>query len=745
MENRTPDDGELYAIVYGTEDEPGREVEARGLNQGAALVQHGNDLDALGHELAALDALDGEVIDPERVEDVPARRVPRVIEHRDHDGRRGPRRGEAFERAVLPDWLTSRSALVGSTSWACRYYGKAGAFHGVRLPLYALRVAARSPWGAARITAAVWRWVADSEHRDARRALLTSGVTAEGYLRIREERRNQARGRAFVAGSGLAVLASGGVVAAQADPMTQAIAVAASLGVLGLVGRAKDGRITSRAMDKAEAPRLTADLIAAALTSLGLSSINGPAGKDPKAIRFLALVRDGAGFRADIDLPAGATAAEVMDRREKLASGLQRHESQVWPERDPEAHAGRLVLWVGDRPLSKARPAPWPLVKAGRTNVFTPIPLGVDHRGRKVTTTLMYASGVVGAVPRMGKTFSLRLIELAAALDPRVELHVFDMKGGADHLPLADVAHAFRAGDEPEDIAFILADLKALVAEMRRRYKVLRGLPREVCPESKVTDELAGRRELALHPIFLAIDETQIAFEHPDHGSAISDLVTDLVKRGPAAGIMVWCATQRPDAKSIPVGIKANAILRLCLKVSDHTANDMVLGTGAYSTGIRATMFSRSDLGTAWLAGEGDDPVIVRTSYVDADGAAAIAARARVARAAAGRLTGMAAGETPADLDLSSVLDHLIAAWPGTEPKVWADELAARLTEHLPGVYAGWTAQNVTTALKPYGIRAVQHNRVVDGRQVNKRAIARNDVLAALGNTIDTPHDDKED
>ncbi len=80
-------------------------------------------------------------------------------------------------------------------------------------------------------------------------------------------------------------------------------------------------------------------------------------------------------------------------------------------------------------------------------------------------------------------------------------------------------------------------------------------------------------------------------FEHEKRGPELEFICTDITKRGPALGIIGMYATQRPDAKSLPTGISANAILRFCLKVMNHTANDLVLGTGAYKSGIRATMF----------------------------------------------------------------------------------------------------------------------------------------------------------
>ncbi len=332
----------------------------------------------------------------------------------------------------------------------------------------------------------------------------------------------------------------------------------------------------------------------------------------------------------------------------------------MWPETDPDSHAGRLVLWVGDKPMAKTKPAAWPLLKTGAVDLFAPFPIGVDPRGRPITLTLMFALMIIGAQPRLGKTFLMRLLALAAALDPTAELHVYDLKGGADWLPLEAVAHRFRIGDDPEDLAYLRGDLRAIHADMGRRYKVLRSLPREVCPEGKITRDLANQRSLGLFPMVLFIDECQMAFDGDPDTVA---LVTDLGKRGPAAGIIVILATQRVDAQSLPTGISSNAVLRFCLKVAGQTENDMVLGTSMYKAGIRATMFTRADRGVGYLAGEGDDPVIVRAAYLDAVDAATVTARARAARLAAGTLTGHAAGiePDPDPADQSLLQD---ADWP---------------------------------------------------------------------------------
>lgn len=144
-----------------------------------------------------------------------------------------------------------------------------------------------------------------------------------------------------------------------------------------------------------------------------------------------------------------------------------------------------------------------------------------------------------------------------------------------------------------------LAAMRGLREEMRRRARVIRGLSHEECPENKVTDTLANRRDLGLAPVFVGVDECQVWFEHAD--KAIRDefvlICTDLAKRGPALGIMCCFATQKPDAKSIQTAIADNVSTRLCFKVNGQVANDQVLGTSGYKGGISATLFAFEDKG----------------------------------------------------------------------------------------------------------------------------------------------------
>ena len=525
-------------------------------------------------------------------------------------------RPKAAPRPVLPAWVKSWPAFIDAASWWLRHTGHVVAFHGFRLPLYWLRLVGPAPFGLARLVGLLWRWSSDPDGRAVRSAMKTPGSDPAVFVRLTEQHRGMVRGRLLVTAAATAAVGlAGWVVITSASLAVIAATALVLLALLGGIGRSADRPVTSRSVDSEAVPRLTADLIVTALGSLGIAELNKSLKPGAETgIRFPApIMRDGPGFRADIDLPPGVTAGDVIERRDRLASGLRRPLSSVWPSADHDTHAGRLTIWVGDKPMSRAKPVAWPLTKAGKVDLFTPFPIGVDPQGRPVVVTLMFALMIIGALPRMGKTFLLRLLALAAALDTSAELHLYDLKGGADFLPLEGVAHRFRIGDEPDDLTYLKADVKAMHADMSRRYKTLRGLPRDVCPEGKVTRDLADRRHLSLWPVLLVVDECQLAF---DDDPEMVALVTDLGKRGPAAGIIVLLATQRVDAKSLPTAISSNAVLRLCFKVAGQVENDMVLGTSMYKAGVRATTFARTDRGVGYLAGEGDQPVIVRSAFV---------------------------------------------------------------------------------------------------------------------------------
>ncbi|MGW1917469.1 cell division protein FtsK [Streptomyces sp. NPDC002076] len=642
----------------------------------------------------------------------------------------------ARRRAVVPEWLRSVAELKTAATWVARHYAHAAGYHALRAPVYAARLTFQAPTGAARFIGGTMRWVADREGEPVRLAAVRREDAAE-YLKLSRQRDGRVRLRTLV--TVLALFVGTGAALAMyvlAPGWLQAVSVSAVVMALGFAGRRPDAPVIHRAVEVPKATKLTSDIVLRALGALGIPAINQAQAKGRDGFEFTApITRDGPGWRAEGNLPYGVTVTDVIERRDRLASGLRRPLGCVWPEAVPDEHTGHLVLWVGDQDMNKAKKPAWPLAKSGTVDLFKPVAFGTDQRGRWVEITLMYIAGVIGAIPRMGKTFLLRLLLLIAALDPRAEVHSYDMKGTGDLDPVGNnVSHRHAAGDDDEAILYALADFRALREELRRRVKVIRSLPRDICPENKVTSHLADKRSLGLHPIVVGVDECQVLFEHPDHGKEFEEIITDLVKRGPATGIVVLLATQRPDAKSLPTGISANASARWCLKVMGQTENDMVLGTSAYKRGVRATMFAWGDKGIHYFVGEGADARIVSSVYVDAPGADAIGARARKAREKAGLLSGYALGEAPEEVTgpAYDLLADILAVVPAAQAKEWSETVVARLAELRPEVYTGWEPETLAAALKPLGISTIQVGRRIDGKVVNRRGVDRSHIVTAI-------------
>lgn len=681
-------------------------------------------------ELDDEDREDGPVL----VDSIAAQRRPRFTLAGFRDATRVP---------IVPGWLKSSAEFGGNLAWATGFGLHALAYHGLRTPKYAVKLAWRTPRGFARICSGYNRWLWDLEGEPVRQAIVRAAIDkpdeAKMYDRLtsKRDRRVRWRGMVTVALAIALIVAIGALMLA--SPTVHYATLAALLIVLGVVGAPADMPLLDTAVVRNDAAPLTSAEVFTALSVLGIKGINDAIRRGDNGKRWFPapIAREnGVGWRAEVELPRGVTASSVVEKREELAAALTRPLGCVWPEANAEVHPGRLILFVADKDMSRAKQKPFPLLKSGTVNLFKAAPFGTDPRGALVTITLMYASMIIGALPRFGKTFALRLALLLACLDVRSQIVAFDLKGTGDLSPLEPVSHAYRAGDDDEDIEYVVTALREIHAEMRRRTKVIRDLPRDLCPENKVTDELASNRKLRLHPIAIGIDECQRGFEHPKYGAEIEKICEDLIRRGPAVAIFLLLATQRPDAKSLPTGISANAVLRFCLKVMGQTENDMVLGTSMYRNGIRATMFSRRDKGIGYLAGEGDEPVIVKTFEIDGPAAEAIVTRARAARERYGNITGHAAGvvlDTTA-VRRDTILEDLLAVMAEAEPKLWSSVIVKRLGALRPDVYSGFTADQLREALKVHGLSTKQcwGEDPDTGDTGNRKGFHRADILTAI-------------
>lgn len=265
----------------------------------------------------------------------------------------------AKRRPIIPAWAKSKAELLTGSKWLGQHVAHTLGYHAVRSPLYGAKLAARAPLGTTRLVGGVYRWVSDAEGRPVRAAAVRR-EDVEQYLVLsrRRDARVRGRGALLLLASVLGVAFVAVLLLATPGWTQLAVATAVAM-VLGAAGGQADAPLIDRAVVATKVQRLTSDIVVRALGAMGNAEINKAMGKGGSGITFPApITRDGPGWRADIDLPYGVTAVDIIERRDRLASGLRRPMGCVWPEPAHDQHAGRLVLWVGDQDMSQAKPRP---------------------------------------------------------------------------------------------------------------------------------------------------------------------------------------------------------------------------------------------------------------------------------------------------------------------------------------------------------------------------------------------------
>lgn len=176
--------------------------------------------------------------------------------------------------------------------------------------------------------------------------------------------------------------------------------------------------------------------------------------------------------------------------------------------------------------------------------------LGVDtETGKPGTVKVKECSGmVVGALPGAGKTVLLE--GMAQALKGKARVTMFDGK--------------------VQTAAEMMPELERIKQVMQKRLK--EGL-------KFWTDEHNQKLQVVI------LDECQIVFE-PEGSSkeekaeaeARKKVVTDLVRRGRSAGVLVVLASQRLTADAIPTAVRDTCGVRVCGRVTRSEDAELVLG-----------------------------------------------------------------------------------------------------------------------------------------------------------------------
>jgi S-DNA-T family DNA segregation ATPase FtsK/SpoIIIE len=214
----------------------------------------------------------------------------------------------------------------------------------------------------------------------------------------------------------------------------------------------------------------------------------------------------------------------------------------------------------------------------------------------------------------------------------------------------------------------------------------------------------------------MVIDECQNLFSHEEYGAEAGKVAMDIIRMGRAYGVVLILCTQRPDTTSLPKGVSANASVKICLRMTDHTAVDMVLGTGAHGRGLKAELFKQSERGVGYVLGVADDDIVARSYYIDAIAADRIAERAHALREAEDRLTGHALGveadaaeEKAAGVDLLDDLREVLTG-QGLE-WMWNVSAAGALATLRPDAWGGLNESTLGALLAKRGVPTKPMNR----------------------------------
>ncbi|MGH4009443.1 MAG: cell division protein FtsK [Pseudonocardiaceae bacterium] len=627
-----------------------------------------------GAMIPADPVLDGELLDDDR----------RARHELQHQGR-AP---SWWQRCPhVPAALKSRASAAHAT--------KDAAVEIVRAPWRFVSASGRGTVLAAR----AWRrWVRVHDYREAAEQ---SEKLADKYIEIRELTLLRWRVTGAIVGTSTAGMAVADMLYGHRVLWATGIVGAA---VLAITGRRKDGIPGRRAV--LAGPRslswtMDPQILVDAFRDAKLI------GKDETLRLVERARRSGEGWAITIDLPATRKATDVIKNREALASALAVDEVQLLVERvrGTGGHAGRVAMWVADTDPYARPPVRTPLLEVACWDAWRPVPFGRDARDRRVNLPLVWTSLLVGAIPRQGKTFAARLAAAGLILDAFTRLYFADFKAGKDWAAAAAVAHRFLAGDEPSDVLTLAAWLVELVTEVQGRYRRMRELDNEICPESKVAPAMSRDPSLNMPITGIFIDEVQVPLEERapikvqgktiPAGEYIGELLTWLAKKGPAAGIVLVLATQRPDTKTIPSGLRAVLGSRFALRVMDWRDSNIILGEQMNTRGWDSSRLLPSHKGVGILRPDGDTAagadvlaMMVRTDYMPNDDWATLCQRGRALREAAGTLTGHAIGaaSTPA-LDPSTVADVIGPTQPTTDeaplPRCDLPEPLASVVEYL--------------------------------------------------------------
>lgn len=624
---------------------------------------------------------------------------------------------------IIPAGWRGRDNIRATVRYHAGRTGHRVGYHAVRSPLYLVLSVFWAVIGVFRLAGRQLKWWWHPEMSQLLGEAVKQGDIHSGpgiHAKLQQAR----KARALVLLAELAAVATVAAVLWLVAPRwVLALVLVVALPVLAHVGRPKTAPIVGPAVVTPRFRRINSDVVLRAYYSAGL----GHADKPNQQIMFggrMARDQRETGSMVVVDLPFGKTFADALKVKAQVASGLDVTDQQVFLTKDRSSER-RHELFVADRDPLAIPVGKTDMLNLKPRNIWRPIRLGKDERDRLVTLLLLWNSILIGAQPRKGKTFFVRLILLYCALDPWVKILGADGKKSPDYDKIRLVAHRWVTGDAPnprdsDPLQHLEDMLDEVLAHIARVNDVLSELPVDMCPEGKLTEELArDPRFPDLRVWVLAGEEFQVYFETEDQdfNKRVAGKWGRIMAQGPSAGVILLDSSQKPsgvgagDVGRLFNRFRDNHQVRFALRCGNRIVSDAVLGGDAYSEGFDASALPIGDgsngtsdyRGIGILYGATDSTPTVRTYLADHEDAEKIFVAARALRERYGTLSGLAAGEEVAR-EVRDVMADARSVFVAGEARISWPELSRRMVELMPQHYADLTPEAISAQLRNLGV-----------------------------------------
>jgi len=315
------------------------------------------------------------------------------------------------------------------------------------------------------------------------------------------------------------------------------------------------------------------------------------------------------GVSLSVILPEGTSVDALAKGSEKLAVALRARDVRVHRDESVACRADVTVLY-DDLLASEVR---WPWADAWQTLLWQGLPFGIDEHGGSVHLDLVGHNLLIGGKSGAGKANALALIVGAAALDPHVQLWLFD----DERTELAPWQYSARRYVESDvrEATEALDELRSLVTDRHQMLEIQK--LHKVTPEMEVDLVIVVIHELDLY----VQDETVTE-------KTFFQSLLDLAIRGRTVGVMVVAATENQTSNPLPPVLSGAFEYRLALRCVTREASDSVLNLGWPPTASSASDVDPATPGVGLLLTDDAAPMRMRCYRLDDDGINGVARRA---------------------------------------------------------------------------------------------------------------------